>query len=185
MRSHVDDQAPNGENIFSRDCPEYAVETPAGNRLVILVNHFKSKGFGGPAESNARRKSQARRVAEIYKGLADAGEKFVAVVGDLNDTPESDPLEPLLAGSDLKDAFVHPQFDDGGHPGTYGSCTATNKIDYLLLSPALMAKVVKGGVIRMGMWPGVRPRKWDVYPELEEKRDAASDHAAIWVDVDI
>lgn len=185
MRSHVDDQTASGESLFSRDCPEYVVTTPQNNRLVILVNHFKSKGFGAPAASNARRKIQAQRVAEIYNGLSHAGEEFVAVVGDLNDTPDSDPLKPLLAGTNLKDAFVHPAFDDGGHPGTYGSCTAANKIDYLLLSPPLMDKVKKGGVIRMGMWPGVRPKKWDVYPELEEKRDAASDHAAIWVDVDI
>ena len=117
--------------------------------------------------------------------MTDANEKFVAVIGDLNDTPDSDPLLPLLAGSTLRDAFTHPEFDDGGHPGTFGSCTAANKIDYLLLSPALMDRVTKGGVLRKGMWPGVRPKKWDVYPELEEERDAASDHAAIWVDVDI
>ncbi|ANV99811.1 endonuclease/exonuclease/phosphatase family protein [Bradyrhizobium icense] len=185
MRSHVDDQMPNGENLFSRDCPEYVVETPKGNRLVILVNHFKSKGFGTPAQSDARRKVQAQRVAEIYKGLIDADEQYVAVVGDLNDTPDSDPLKPLLANSTLRDAFSHSAFDDGGYPGTYGSCSEANKIDYLLLSPALMAKVTKGGVIRKGMWPGVRPKKWDVYPELQDKRDAASDHAAVWVDVDI
>lgn len=185
MRSHVDDETPNGENLFSRDCPEYGIETPGGNRLVILVNHFKSKGFGSPAQSSARRKIQAQRVAEICKGLSEDGEKFFAVVGDLNDTPDSAPLRPLLVGTGLQDAFEHPDFDDGGHPGTYGSCTAANKIDYLLLSPALMERVTKGGVLRKGMWPGVRPKKWDVYPELKEKRDAASDHAAIWVDVDI
>jgi hypothetical protein len=31
-----------------------------------MVNHLKSKGYGSPASSNARRKAQAKRVREIY-----------------------------------------------------------------------------------------------------------------------
>lgn len=185
MRSHVDDETKKGEPIFSRDCPEYYVTTPRQNRLVVLVNHLKSKGYGSAETSNERRQRQAERVKEIYDGLAKAGEKFIAVIGDFNDTPDSKPLHPLLAETALKDAFEHPSFDDGGFPGTYGACDAKNKIDYLLLSPELFARVTKGGVLRKGMWPGVRPKKWDVYAEVKEKSDAASDHAAVWVDLDI
>lgn len=185
MRSHVDDRLSNGAEVFSRDCPEYYVMTPSRNRLIVMVNHFKSKGYGSPAQSNARRKAQAKRVKEIYEGLIQAGERLIAVVGDLNDTPDSDPLSPLLHNTTLKDAFTHPAFNDGGFPGTYGGCTASNKIDYLLMSPDLYARVTTGGVFRKGMWPGVRPRKWDAYEEIEDKKDAASDHAAIWVDAEI
>ena len=53
MRSHVDDYAENGEPIFSRDCPEFSVTTPAGNSLIVMVNHFKSKGYGGQTAANA------------------------------------------------------------------------------------------------------------------------------------
>src|SRR5258706_7017781 len=113
MQSHVDDLS-NGEPIFSRDCPEYTVTTPAGARLVVMVNHFKSKGYGRPGESNQKRRAQASRVAEIYKALTTAGQKFIAVIGDLNDTPDSRPLAPLMDGSDLKDAFEHEAFDKGG-----------------------------------------------------------------------
>ncbi|MFD2183265.1 endonuclease/exonuclease/phosphatase family protein [Rhodoplanes azumiensis] len=185
MRSHVDDVDADGDPIFSRDCPEYTVLTRKKNRLIVLVNHFKSKGFGRPEASNARRKAQAARVREIYKALDPRGDAFVAVIGDFNDTPDSDPLSPLLHGSKLKDAFMHPMFDDGGFPGTFGACSAGDKIDYLLLSPALFAKVTAGGVLRKGMWPGKRKKKWDVYETLQDKKDAASDHAAIWVDLDI
>jgi hypothetical protein len=101
-----------------------------------------------------------------------------------NDTPNSKPLHPLLVGTNLKDAFTHPSFDDGGFPGTYGSCGADNKIDYLLLSPNLTKRVNRGGVLRRGMWPGVRPKRWDVYDQVKEKSDAAADHAAVWVDID-
>jgi hypothetical protein len=66
MRSHVDDRMANDTLIFSRDCPEYVVTTPTGNRLIVLVNHFKSKGYGGLETSNARRRAQAQRVKEIY-----------------------------------------------------------------------------------------------------------------------
>src|SRR5262249_139784 len=53
MRSHVDDQDAKG-TIFSRDCAEYEVHTPNGNTLLVLLNHFKNKGYGKPAESAAK-----------------------------------------------------------------------------------------------------------------------------------
>lgn len=106
-------------------------------------------------------------------------------MGDLNDTPGSDALKPLLGDTTLKDAFTHKRFDDGGYPGTYGSCTAANKIDYLLLSPELFLKVKAGGVYRKGMWPGTRPVRWETYPQIIKKENAGSDHAAVWVDLDI
>lgn len=184
MRSHVDDRLPSGEPVFSRDCPEYSVTTPDGTRLVILPNHFKSKGYGGTAASNARRLAQAERVKAIYEGLVARGEKYVAVVGDLNDTPDSEPLAPLKA-TDLTDAFTLPGFDTGGYPGTFGLGNAANKIDYLFLSPALAERARGGGVFRKGVWAGSRPKRWETYPEVTRPEEAASDHAAIWVDLDV
>jgi hypothetical protein len=35
--------------------------------------------------------------------LRAAGENLVAVLGDFNDTPDSPPLQPLLANTDLRD----------------------------------------------------------------------------------
>lgn len=185
MRSHVDDRDQAGERIFSRDCPEFRVTLPSGATIVVLVNHLKSKGYGTPQASNAKRRMQAERVRDIYEGLVADGQDLVAVVGDLNDTPNSNPLEPLIAGSNLRDCFTHPDFDNGGYPGTYGLCSASNKIDYILLSPGLFSNVTRGGVLRTGMWPGTRPRRWDTYQELERPQEAGSDHAAVWVDIDV
>jgi endonuclease/exonuclease/phosphatase family metal-dependent hydrolase len=185
MRSHVDDLDEKGEPLFSRDCPVFFINTPAGGSLVVMVNHLKSKGYGSIAANNTKRRAQAERIKAIYEELIAEGHEHVAVVGDLNDTPDSDPLKPLLADTDLKDAFEHPAFDDGGWPGTYGLCNASNKIDYLLLSPKLFDRVEKGGVFRTGMWPGSRPARWEAYDELKRKQDAGSDHAAIWVDIDL
>jgi len=184
MISHVDDMQ-GDENIFSRDCPDYTIRTAGGNALHVLVNHFKSKGYGDPRKSEARRILQATQVNKIVRDLLDSSETFIAVVGDLNDTPNSDALAALTSGTILKDAFEHPEFDNGGFKGTYGSCTERNKIDYLLLSPDLFGKVAAGGVFRKGMWPGKRPKKWEVFASLELPVHAASDHAAIWVDLDI
>lgn len=183
MRSHVDDRLPNGQPIFSRDCAEYEIHTPSGQNLLLLLNHFKSKGFGSKATSDARRKAQAARVAEIYKQRIADGYSHIAVLGDFNDTPGSAALAPLLSGTDLKDVFGHASFDNGGYPGTYGLCNADNKIDYILLSPELFGKVTAGGVFRKGAWPGSRPKRWDVYPEVARLADAASDHSAVWVDL--
>lgn len=183
--SHVDDRLGDGSRVFSRDCPEYTVLTPAGNEITILVNHLKSKGYGSKATSDARRSAQARRVAEIYMALRQGGAELVAVLGDFNDTPDSTPLQPLLEDTDLRDVFHHPSFDSGGYPGTYGLCNASNKIDYMLLSPALFKAMSGGGVFRKGMWPGSKPPRWETYEELRKPQDAASDHAALWADINV
>lgn len=183
MRSHVDDKDKAGALIFSRDCPEFAIPLPGGETLLVIVNHLKSKGYGGKSSSDSRRRAQAERVKAIYQQRIQQGITLIAISGDFNDTPDSEPLAPLLRDTDLKDVFTHQQFDNGGYPGTWGSCTAAGKIDYILLSPALWQKVEKGGVWRKGMWPGVRPVKWETYPELKKPVNAASDHAAVWVDL--
>jgi endonuclease/exonuclease/phosphatase family metal-dependent hydrolase len=184
ISSYVDEPDGN-ERLFSRDCPVYTIETPQGNELYVLVNHFKSKGYGSQATSNGKRKRQAAKLKDIYEELRNGGAKYIAVIGDLNDTPASDPLSPLLAQTNLKDISTHNNFDDGGFPGTYGSCSASNKIDYILLSPELMAKTAAGGIFRKGMWPGVQPPKWAKYPEIEETIHIASDHAAVWAEINV
>jgi endonuclease/exonuclease/phosphatase family metal-dependent hydrolase len=183
--SHVDDRE-NGGRIFSRDCPEFTVRINEAFSLVLLINHFKSKGYGNKSDSDARRKAQAKRVREIYQLRRSQGYHLIAIVGDFNDTPDSDPLKPLLAeGSDLKDIFTHPQFQSDGRPGTFGNGTKSEKIDYLLLSPALFDLVTTGGVWRKGVWGGKNGTLFPHYAEMTKPIHAASDHAALWVDLDL
>ncbi|MGL4325734.1 MAG: endonuclease/exonuclease/phosphatase family protein [Beijerinckiaceae bacterium] len=184
INSHVDDTDTKGV-IFGRDCPEYAIRTPSGETVWVLVNHFKSKGYGKPGESDDKRQRQAKRVASHYNSLRVDGYKYVVVLGDLNDTPDSTPLKPLLTKTDLQDVFAHPKFDDGGRPGTYGNCAASNKIDYILLSPALFKAIKNAGVFRKGVWGGKNGDFWDIYPEMTKPQHAGSDHAAVWVDIDL
>lgn len=180
--SHVDDMDGN-RRIFSRDCPEFTVRISPAETVLVLVNHLKSKGYGPAASSNARRKAQARRVREIYDQRRADGVDLVVIAGDFNDTPTSDPLNPLLgSGSDLKDITEHPSFVSDGRPGTYANGTASNKIDYLLFSPALFARATGGGIFRKGVWGGVNGTLFPHYDEMTQASHAASDHAAIWAD---
>jgi endonuclease/exonuclease/phosphatase family metal-dependent hydrolase len=184
QHSHVDDTDEIGR-VFSRDCAEYHFRTPAGNRIAVLVNHLKSKGYGGKVASDATRRRQATRVASIYRGLVAEGIENVVVAGDLNDTPESEPLAPLLKGTDLRDISTHPAFEDNGRPGTYGYCTARNKLDYVLLSPALYATAIGGGIQRRGVWGGKRGTLWPIYDTMTSPVHAGSDHAAIYADLSL
>ncbi|MBO6639188.1 MAG: endonuclease/exonuclease/phosphatase family protein [Roseitalea sp.] len=191
MQSHIHDFKPNGQPVFSRDCPEYAVTTPAGETIWVLPNHFKSKFGGNDQASRDKREAQARRVADIYNRLKSDGHDKVVVLGDLNDTPDSDELAPLLGETDLKEISDHPSFDTGeftGRPGergigTYALGNDRDKIDYLLLSPVLFDRVTTSGLFRKGAWPGSRPPRWTVYPELTRKVHVASDHHVIWAEI--
>lgn len=106
-------------------------------------------------------------------------------MGDLNDDPASDALEPLLSDPTLTDVSEHPDFEWNGRLGTYGSGNASEKIDYILVSDALLALQQGGGVFRKGVWHGSRTSDpWDLLPTLESPEQEASDHAAIYGDFD-
>jgi hypothetical protein len=62
---------------------------------------------------------------------------------------------------------------------------ASNKIDYILLSPELFAHTKAGGIFRMGVWGGKNGTLFPHYPEITKAIEAASDHAAIWAEIDI
>jgi endonuclease/exonuclease/phosphatase family metal-dependent hydrolase len=183
--SHVDDEDDKGE-IFSRDCVEYEIKTLQGNTLLLLVNHFKSKGFGKPTESAAKRLRQATRVRAIYEAYIGAGYDYIAVAGDLNEIPDEPPMNPLIReGSTMTDIMVHPKFQGDGRPGTHGSGTKSGKLDYILMSPKLSDKVMRGGIERQGVWGGKNGTLFPHLPTIKTSVDAASDHAALWVDLDI
>lgn len=183
--SHVDDNDGNGR-VFSRDCPEYHLTLPSGAALVVLVNHLKSKGYAtqGDPIGTQRRTRQTTAIADIYHQLTAAGATNIAVIGDLNDTPESGPLQILADTTDLQTIAHHPSFDPGPRTGTFKG--TKDQIDHILLSPALYATITNAGIFRTGVWRGPTTRnRWDIYDSMTNERHAASDHAAIWVDLDL
>jgi endonuclease/exonuclease/phosphatase family metal-dependent hydrolase len=195
VRSHVDvpDPGSAGHRLFSRDCPVYRLGLPGGAELVLLVNHLKSQSVthGDP---DALRGRQSTKVRAIYDEVRAAGAEYVAVLGDLNKGPTNDnqhpTLEPLLGpGAPLTDTAGLPVFDPGPRPGTFQSCSLRNRLDYVLVSPELAAKITAGGVCRKGLWGTptnqTPPRDWTIFPEITRSLEAASDHAAVWVDIDL
>ncbi len=187
MRSNVDTEDAVG-TVFSRDCPQYEVRTPNGTVVHVLVNHFKSQSGGG----GKRRKRQAVEVRRIVDDLV-AQNQHVIVLGDFNEGISSDGsysenFKALFKNnSPLVDCFNHQLFDDGGRPGTYDSCGWSNRLDYILISKGLEDKLKGGGVFRNGLWGTrkTRPTKWTTYPEITESSEQASDHAAVFVELDI
>jgi endonuclease/exonuclease/phosphatase family metal-dependent hydrolase len=205
VRSHVDDPRPDDptRTLFSRDCPVYHLRLPGGAEVFVLLNHLKSQSFAG-GNPDRLRGMQATRVREIYDGLRAEGAELIAVLGDLNKGPDkANPdhhptLEALLdPGTPLVNAYELAAFSqlfgdkdtDRERPGSFQSCTLQNRLDYILLSPELAGKVTDGGVFRKGLWGPpknkTKPKLWTIYPEISASRHAASDHAAVWVDLDL
>ena len=54
-----------------------------------------------------------------------------------------------------------------------------------LLSPPLFVKVQSAGVFRKGVWGGTNGTLWPHYPEMTQATHAGSDHAAIWVELNV
>jgi endonuclease/exonuclease/phosphatase family metal-dependent hydrolase len=193
MHSNVDvpDPGAAGEHLFSRDCADYQCRLANGTTVRVLLNHFKSQsGGGGP-----KRKRQAQGVRDIVDGLVAAGEQNIIVMGDLNEGPTAAGqsavnLAPLYAqNSPLVDAYSLPAFDTGPRPGTFQSCGIRNRLDYIFVSQALAPLIVAGGIERHGLWGTPTnqnpPTDWAIYPDTTGPEVAASDHAAIYVDINI
>ena len=186
--THMFDRNGNSAT-FSRDCPEYEVLLPNGKSLFVLCNHLKSKGYDSRGTANQRRKKQAGAIAEIL-GDYDLASDWVVVAGDMNDTPDSDPLQPLLGVPNLFDVL---ELQFGDHPElrwTYEYKKAFDQIDYVLVSKPLKERLKKAGVERRGIFglhgltsgtAGRIPTETE-FSTVTEPGNAASDHGAVWAE---
>ena len=187
IRSNVDNEDANGI-IFSRDCPQYEVRTPNGTVIHLLVNHFKSQSGGG----GAKRKRQAVEVRRIVNALI-AQSQHVIVLGDLNEGPaaagsQAENLQDLFNNnSPLIDCYSLQNFQVGNRPGTFDSCGLHNRLDYILISKSLLPNFTGGSVFREGLWGSrlTRPTAWQTYPEITASFEQASDHGAVFIDLNI
>lgn len=186
LRTNIHHKSSNrARRTFSRDCLEVEILLPSGNSLWILQNHLKSK-LGKQSTSDARRKKQADRIADILNESYDLNNDFVIVSGDLNDTPERNPLSALLSHPGLEDVLNVIDLP-ADQRWTYEYKGDLNQIDYILVSNALAGHVTDAGVDRTGM-----ANLADFTNGAEQSmsgitnwRNAASDHGAVWADFDI
>ena len=122
---------------------------PNGERVSVIVNHFKSKGCGGAVGAdldqgdlqgcfNEQRLQQAQALRTFVEGVqAMAQSDDVLVLGDLNAYAKEDPIHELtaLAGHvdeiGKRDAFGYSFTFDG----------ASGRLDHALATPTLSPKV--------------------------------------------
>lgn len=184
MRSHIFDKAGKSE-IFSRDCAEYEIMLPNGQPLFILCNHFKSRGYGTAAKSDARRRKQAERVKQILQSEYDLDNDLVVVAGDLNDSPDRAPhaLKPLLGMKKLKDV-LQLQFGKSVDKRWTYYYQKKEQIDYLLVSKPLAAAFRSAGVERRGIYDlsKITGGAQKSYKKVTHWSNAASDHGAVFAD---
>ncbi|MDP2951984.1 MAG: endonuclease/exonuclease/phosphatase family protein [Chloroflexota bacterium] len=177
LRSHVHERTMyDGREVptFSRDCLEVQVESPDGNPIHLLVNHFKSMGYSSPRDpqSNRRRLGQSKRVADLV-GEHNLLQAYVVVAGDLNSDPSSPSLAPLVNKAGLYNINLELASSERG---TYKS--GNKQLDYLFVSDALKQRLQAVRIERRGMFV----KKWPHYAEVTSDRTAASDHAAVVAD---
>lgn len=164
LTSHVDDLAPDGnEYIFNRDCLEARIRISKTKSLTLFVNHFKSKLTLGKTEeerakekekADAKRKLQAQTVVKLVRQRFPAssfGSEHFAVLGDLNDTPASEPLKPLYSkSSGLVNPFnTIPEAARWTH--YWKAKNSVSQLDHILLSPALGKSLKSMWIERRGI----------------------------------
>ncbi|MBW2733357.1 MAG: endonuclease/exonuclease/phosphatase family protein [Deltaproteobacteria bacterium] len=128
---------------FSRDCLEVVVEPSPARRLVLLINHLRAADYSDPQDALFARHAQAARVRQIADStLTWEPNANLAVLGDLNDVPESRTLSLLTLGDpplkDLHDSLSMSQ------RYTYIYKGDQTVLDYILASPGLVADLEAG-----------------------------------------
>ncbi|MGZ9274747.1 MAG: endonuclease/exonuclease/phosphatase family protein [Nitrospira sp.] len=176
IRSHVDDPDTKGNRLFSRDCPEYDIMLPSGERLVLIPNHLKSKRNGDDQATQRRREEQAKRAHDIAANALTRS-PFVLLGGDLNDIPSSQPLKPLFTDG-FEDVQNHPNYPSD-RSGTYDTGLASHKLDYLIMSAQLRTRLQDTGIERRGSY---HPRTWEPFDTVTKTSEEASDHHLVWAD---
>lgn len=198
LKTHVFDAGKRFNPVFSRDCLEVAIDVGAAEPIFVLCNHFKSQGGKTQEERDdaaAKRFEQSTRVAEILAGY-DLQRQNVVVLGDLNEDSINAyaSLTPLFNVPDL-----HPVIDPALPPEErftyyYGGAKKgerLNQLDYIFLSKPLALKMTAHGIERRGIFDLEKITAKEgapsqvAFPEIDSWSSAASDHAAVWVELDI
>ena len=187
IRTFKDVRSPNGRHyLFSRDCLTVDFKIN-GKDFRVYNNHFKSMGGGRRATAHIREK-QSNKVIDIIN--KDYGEtvntaNFV-VVGDLNEYPaDNSGIRPLLNTPFLENVLERlPKEEQWTH--YYPEGDEYQQIDYIFLSKALAQKNRKGPKVERS---GIARRATNYtgyrFDEVGQESPAASDHCALYMDIEL
>lgn len=120
--------ADGSTTTFSRELLEVHTRSANGVEVILFAAHFKSKSGDEPARRLAEAQVAARVVTEVAARTPGA---VVMLAGDLNDTPDSPPLQALTTSGLLRLA------DDlsPAAQATYFYAGQGQSIDHILLAP--------------------------------------------------
>ncbi|MFM7322099.1 MAG: endonuclease/exonuclease/phosphatase family protein [Armatimonadota bacterium] len=125
------------EPVFARDCLEADILLPHGEALTLFVNHFKSIAEQREATMGKRRRQAAAVAARVRERFGeDPGEGSWIVLGDFNDYPPSEGLEPLL-GAPWLENIVERLPAEARWTHHYAHGDEYHQLDYLLPSRAI------------------------------------------------
>lgn len=171
VESHKDEVFPiEGEESrgFLRDLLQADIEIPQYGEVRFFLNHFASKRGGDRADR--MREAEAKAAREIIKReTADFPSGHYVMLGDFNDTPDSESVQILTRkdsdGWGLVDAF-RKEPDTVSYPTSEKTARkwGYKRIDQILLSPKMAATQVEEQVHK--------------HPQSEE----ASDHWMVSAD---
>ena len=124
-----------------------------GDVLTVFIAHLKSRR-GGTAETRLLRDAQARILRRLTLPRVEQGSSrspsFVAVVGDLNDTPKSSPLDIIQGKRDpsynLESATLNINEED---KWTYVYDGEKEQLDHILLNKFANDRLVTAGITRI------------------------------------
>ena len=198
VRTHIDDPEPRQRitrrsvanfgylvrgALFSRDCLEVDIRLQ-GKVLTLLANHLKAQD-AKPAVSQARRKRQAMKVAELVTSVRAAG-KLPIVLGDLNSDPARTPLDaslaPLLSHPELKDPWSGDLPKDRW-THFYSSKSTVSRLDYIL--PHKSLTVTDKRIVRKGLSTKCRQYSGPRFPNIGPDHTEASDHCPVSIVIEL
>lgn len=117
---------------FSRDCPEIHIQFN-GRKMVFLGVHFKAKSNDDPV----KRLAEAQRTRAIANGLAKQDpSRAIVILGDFNDTPDSDPYLAVVGDGATKFTDVTLSVPSADR-WSYTFQGKRELIDYQIVNPVL------------------------------------------------
>jgi predicted extracellular nuclease len=177
FRTHPDSPA-DDHTVFSRDLLEVEILHRQRTRVLftLFVNHLKSKYVDnrvrGEVRAEKERQDDAYRRLQVETTAAIVSERFFgvsepmyAIVGDFNDTPDSEALAPLATLGCYNVLQDLPESERW----TIRFQRKQHQFDYIWLSPALAACRVPGSV----------------FVDPKEGMSEASDHRPVYVELEV
>lgn len=140
---HVTFPGPNDSiRKFNRDLLAVTIEPPGADPLEVWIVHLKSNS-GGREFAEPVRMGEANQLRKMLdQQLGDDPEARILVVGDFNDTWDSETMKTIVGEGSM--AMWSATSELGGDlPDTYNTGEFHSMIDFILCSPAMAKTYVK------------------------------------------